>query len=154
MGMQNNPEAPFLRKLREVRQFSRRALAERAGVSAETIQSLENGHPGRQRTIVALAGALDFLPEDLTGNPGIPPEQMEAYLDHLLTEKKTIGPGDPLYDNNLMATMTDAELAQFVRKNPAARQKVAALMAHQERMSAAVEQTAKEQEQEHAKDAS
>ncbi len=148
MGRQNNPEAPFLRKLREARRFSRRVLAERAGVSAEAIQSLENGNPGRERTIASLAGALDFLPGDLTGKSGMPPEQMEAYLDLLLTEKKTIAPGDPLYDNNMMATMTDAELAQFVRKNPAARHRVAALMAHQERLSAAIEQASREHEEE------
>ncbi len=143
--------APYLKRLRESERLSQRRLAELAGVSRHTINGIEAGREGQPGTLRKLAAVLGALPDDLTGKPGMPPEQMEAYLDLLLTEKKTIAPGDPLYDNNLMATMTDAELAQFVRKNPAARHRVAALMAHQERLSAAIAEASREHEEEQAR---
>lgn len=118
---QDNPKAPYLKKLRELQGFSRRALGQKAGRSPEAIRSLENGNPGRLSTIAALARALDATVEDLTGRPGIGPEQHEAFLDELAREKKTYGPGDPLYDDDPLIGLSDAELAWLVRSDPEVR---------------------------------
>lgn len=136
---QNNPKAPFLRKVREMQRFSRLALAERARVSAEAIQSLENGNPGRPRTIEALASALDALPTDLTGERSASFEAHEAYLDSLATEQKTYGPGDLLYDADPTLGRSAAEIAQFILENPTLRRRIEVLMEQSKKTRAALE---------------
>ena len=118
--MQKNQKTPYLRQLRELRRFSRRALAEQSGVSAEAIKSLENGNVGRPGTIEALAAALDVLPQDLMGSPAVAPELWSAYLNELASEKKTI------YDAET-AGMTDVELGEYVRRDPVLRRLVGAI---------------------------
>jgi len=57
-----------LRRLRERRYMTQRELAEKAGVSADTIVKLETDRAEpRLRTIRALAEALDVHPDELTG---------------------------------------------------------------------------------------
>jgi ribosome-binding protein aMBF1 (putative translation factor) len=57
-----------LRKARERRYLSQRALAAEAGVSADTILKLENDRwEPRPSTVRKLAAALDIDPDQLTG---------------------------------------------------------------------------------------
>jgi transcriptional regulator with XRE-family HTH domain len=57
-----------LRHLRERRYLTQQELAQRAGLSADTILKLENNRwEPRLRTIRALAEALDVHPDALTG---------------------------------------------------------------------------------------
>ncbi len=52
--------------LRQRRGLTQAALAERAGLSTETISAIERGkHVPRADTMIALAGALACSPEDL-----------------------------------------------------------------------------------------
>ncbi len=55
-----------LRQLREENLLTVRELAEKSGVSSDTITKIENGHrPGRSLTLRRLARALDVNPEEL-----------------------------------------------------------------------------------------
>lgn len=57
---------PSLREVRIRRLLSRKALAERSGISARTIAAVENGETTPQlRTARKLAEALDVAPEDV-----------------------------------------------------------------------------------------
>jgi transcriptional regulator with XRE-family HTH domain len=57
-----------LRRLRERRYLTQRELAEKAGVSADTIVKLEQDRwEPRLRTIRKLAQALDVHPDELSG---------------------------------------------------------------------------------------
>jgi transcriptional regulator with XRE-family HTH domain len=57
-----------LKRLRERRYLTQRELAEKAGISADTIVKLEQDRwEPRLRTIRKLAEALDVHPDELTG---------------------------------------------------------------------------------------
>ena len=57
---------PSLREVRIRKVLSRRALAERSGISARTIAAVENGETTPQlRTARQLAQALDVPPEEV-----------------------------------------------------------------------------------------
>ena len=67
MGMQTRVKMGVrLRTLRQCRHLSQAALAERAGLSTETVSAIERGkHVPRADTVLALARALACSPEDL-----------------------------------------------------------------------------------------
>lgn len=112
---------PRLQMFREAVGWSARRLAERANVSRHTVRNIEQGNPALDSTAEALAAALGVLVEDLAGRPELPEEQADAYLEGLLSEKKTHGPGDWVYDSDPLSSMSNDELAQFVRQNPGLR---------------------------------
>jgi transcriptional regulator with XRE-family HTH domain len=146
--------APYLRKLREQKLLSQRQLAKQAEVDRRSISDIEAGRrEARPVTLRRLANALGMLPEDLTGERAASPEAHEAYLDSLAVEKKTFGPGDSLFDNDPIASMTDAELAEYVRKNPEAHYRISVLLRQHAKIVAGIEQETREREAENAKDA-
>lgn len=59
---------PNLRRIRERRMLSQRALADRAKVSPVTISNIENGSEAELRTLRKLVDALDVKPEELMGD--------------------------------------------------------------------------------------
>ena len=69
-------EPDRLRNLRKGKRLSRRHLADRSGISARTIQRLENEPEGcqntREDTVNLLAKALDVEPGVLTGELPLP----------------------------------------------------------------------------------
>lgn len=61
-----------IRAWRRYRGLKALSLAARAGVSPQTISTLENGGKARESTIAAIAQALDVRPEDLANEPPRP----------------------------------------------------------------------------------
>jgi transcriptional regulator with XRE-family HTH domain len=62
-----------LREAREVALLSQRELAEKAGVSLDTVQRMEVGEGGVYgRTVRRVASALDIDPRELLGGPAAP----------------------------------------------------------------------------------
>ena len=59
----------YIREWRQARFLSQRQLADRAGVSRETIINVEAGKPLRVTTLQRLAAALGLSPEDLFQRP-------------------------------------------------------------------------------------
>lgn len=119
---------------------SLRKLSATSGVDRRTIADLEaERREARPETIEKLAAALGVRPKDLTGRPGMPPEQHEAYLDSLATEQKTYGPGDALYDADPVVGKSSTELAEFILENPKLRRHIEVAIEHQKKMQAAIE---------------
>jgi transcriptional regulator with XRE-family HTH domain len=58
---------PRLRRVRQSKLLSMRELAEKAGVAATTIYSIETGHAAQFETIRKLCAALEVELQDLTG---------------------------------------------------------------------------------------
>jgi transcriptional regulator with XRE-family HTH domain len=59
-----------LKELREDAVLTLHELAEKSGVSEDTITKIENGHrAGRPSTLRKLAQALNTTPQDLKGRP-------------------------------------------------------------------------------------
>lgn len=139
-------EVPRLRELRLHAGLTMRRLSELSKVSKDTILRIEQGRPARLDTIEALAGALSVTEKDLRGWPGWPEEQVSAYLDELAREKKTFGPGDPLYDDDLIVGKTHAQIGRFVLKNPKLRDLVMAELAIHERIEGAIARADEERE--------
>jgi transcriptional regulator with XRE-family HTH domain len=112
-------KAPYLKYVRSViTGLSGRRLASMAGVDRRTVYRIEGGYDARPETLAALAGALGATVNDLTGERSASPETHVADLDQLATEKKTYGPGDALYDDDLIASRTEGEIAQLVLEKP------------------------------------
>jgi transcriptional regulator with XRE-family HTH domain len=141
---------PYLKFVREGNRLSQSRLAEIAGVSRHTIMDLERNPEeaeARPKTVATLANALGVLPEDLTGAAAATPGAHRAYLDALLAEQKSYGPGDPLFDDDPALALTDLELAEFVRHDPKARRLVAARLRVRERIRRGMEQGSEEHEE-------
>lgn len=136
--------APYLQKVREQRYLSQRKLAELAGVSRHTVASIEAKQEARPGTLEKLAAALDVLPKDLTGEHSADQAAHEAWLDHLLSEKKSYVPGDYIYDSDLIASGTPAELARLKLENRELRHRIEVLEEQSEKMRAAVEAASEE----------
>jgi transcriptional regulator with XRE-family HTH domain len=70
---------PNLRAVRRSRALSQRQLAELAGVSANTVRSLESGRRGAYPvTVRRLASALEVSPVDLVREPRPGREELEG----------------------------------------------------------------------------
>jgi transcriptional regulator with XRE-family HTH domain len=71
-----------LRAERERRELSREELAKRAGVGPSAVKKWEGSQrQPRSRYLIALANALDVLPETLLGQTPLRSEQEEAYRE-------------------------------------------------------------------------
>lgn len=97
-----------------------------AGVDRRTVYRIEEGYDARPETLAALAGALGMTVRDLTGERSASPEAHVPYLDQLAAEQKTYAAGDALYDDDLLASLSKAEIAELVLENPDLRELVKA----------------------------
>jgi transcriptional regulator with XRE-family HTH domain len=75
--------AEILRGLRLQRAWSQEQLAEIAGVSARTVQRIEQGQPAALETLKALAAAFDVSPDLL--RRGIAPQTEEPAMTDSIT---------------------------------------------------------------------
>lgn len=131
---------PYLKKIREANLLSLRKLAALSGVDRRTIGDLEaERREARPETIEKLAAALGVPTEDLVGRAGMSPEQMHAFLDSILTQKTTYGPGDPLYDDDLIVPRSDAEILEFMLENPGLRRRIEVLLDQRDKVRAAIQ---------------
>lgn len=131
--------APYLQKIQDQMLLSDSRLAKLANLSRHTVRGIKAGQDARPETIEKLATALGVLPEDLTGRPGMSPEQMNAFLDSLAAQPTSYGPGDHIYDTDLIASRTYADLSRLKLENRELRHRIEVLEQQSEKMRAAVE---------------
>ena len=58
---------PTLTEIRISKDLTQSMVAEMAGISAATVNRLENGRPVQKSTFISICRALDVSPQDVTG---------------------------------------------------------------------------------------
>lgn len=76
-----------LTRLREAKKWSQSELAQRAGVSQQTIAAIESGRTRRPREIFAIAAALGASVSDLDRSLSAAPERQQQHLSSIRNDR-------------------------------------------------------------------